>query len=258
MATAASNRQEETNNQPGLVPVGGELPHGRELQTSALLNCLQAVLPKTQGRENRKRLCNFLGARTRVGMYLRLSENLHLAYADQCNGRGTQHWWRLFYSDSVAPVIEAQLDGSPAAHSHSPGQPQLHWGGMSFRSQEELQMAQALHRQGLTFFANSQGMTSLTGLPVTAEAHGMVERLEVDFLVFHRGACLALEIDGRHHHEQTVAFRDFAKERVLLKAGLPTVRFPTDDCRRSPERVVAELAIATTGGPTRSNKAQAA
>ena len=124
-------------------------------------------------------------------------------------------------------------------------------------------MAQALHRQGLTFFANSQGMTSLTGLPVTAEAHGMVERVEVDFLVLHRGACLALEIDGRQHQEQTVAFRDFAKERVLLKAGLPTVRFPAEDCRRSPELVVAELVtlleeLAFTGGPTRFNKAQAA
>ena len=140
MAVVAIDELEEPTPQPGLVPLGGELPHGRELQTASLLSCLQAVLPKTRGRDNRKRLCAFLGARTRVGMYLRLSENLHLvAYADQRNGRGSQHWWRLFYSDSVAPVIEAHLDDRPVANnSFHVGLPQLHWGGMSFRSQEEI------------------------------------------------------------------------------------------------------------------------
>lgn len=39
-----------------LVPVGGKLPHYLELRTSLVLDCLQVLVPKTAGKQNRKRL----------------------------------------------------------------------------------------------------------------------------------------------------------------------------------------------------------
>lgn len=111
---------------------------------------------------------------------------------------------------------------------------------MYFRSQAELVIAKALQEKGVLFFANSQGMASLEGLPIT-EAHGMVERLEADFLVFRDGRCICLEVDGRHHQQRDHAFRDYAKERVLLRERIPTVRFPAQECLVRPALVVAEF-----------------
>ena len=36
-----------------LVPLGGKLPHYLALRTSLLLDCLQALVPKTAGKHNR-------------------------------------------------------------------------------------------------------------------------------------------------------------------------------------------------------------
>ncbi|MEL6555355.1 MAG: hypothetical protein AAFQ63_18125 [Cyanobacteria bacterium J06621_11] len=71
----------------GLVPIGGRLPHYLELRTSLILNCLQALMPNTTGSKNRKRLSASLASRARIGMYLEINEKLHLAYADQRDGR---------------------------------------------------------------------------------------------------------------------------------------------------------------------------
>jgi len=82
-----------------LVSIGGELPHYLELRTTPLLNCLKALIPNAAGKHNRKRLQSSLASRARIGMYLELNDRLHLAYADQRDGRGSQHWWQLFFDD---------------------------------------------------------------------------------------------------------------------------------------------------------------
>lgn len=235
----------------GLVPIGGKLPHYLELRTSLVLDCLQVLVPKAQGKKNRKRLCASLASRTRLGMYIELNDNLHLAYADQRDGRGSQHWWRLFFDDSIRETVERAANSTAIAagtqqrreETRQPSQsrPSLCWSGMYFRSKAELCIAQALQECGVLFFANSQGTASLKGLPVTMDAHGMVERLEADFLVFVRGRCICLEVDGRQHLQREHTYRDFAKERVLLREQIPTVRFPAQECLVRPAQVVAEF-----------------
>lgn len=235
----------------GLVPLGGKLPHYLELRTTLVLNCLQALVPNTAGSKNRKRLSNSLASRARIGMYLELNEKLHLAYADQRDGRGSQHWWRLFFDDSLREAVERAANSTAlaigtkqrqeSARHTSQGTPQICWGGMYFRSKAELSIAKVLQQRGVLFFANSQGTASLKGLPVTMDAHGMVERLEADFLVFLRGQCICLEVDGQQHQQTEHAFRDFAKERVLLKEQIPTVRFPAQECLVRPDEVVTEF-----------------
>ena len=235
----------------GLVPIGGKLPHYLELRTSSLLDCLQALIPNTAGKRNRKRLSSSLASRARIGMYLELNSKLHLAYADQRDGRGSQHWWRLFFDDSVRHIVEQAANATAIAvgtkqrredtrHTNQ-GAPSICWSGMYFRSQAELKIAQVLQERGVLFFANSQGTASLQGLPVTMDAHGMVERLEADFLVFLHGRCICLEVDGRHHQKAEHAYRDFAKERVLLREQIPTVRFPAQECLVRPGEVVTEF-----------------
>lgn len=62
----------------------------------------------------------------------------------------------------------------------------------------------------------------------------------VDFFV--RELNLAIEIDGWAHHSSAAAKnRDARRDRRLLTAGVTVVRFTTDDVRRYPDRMVAEL-----------------
>ena len=234
-----------------LVPIGGKLPHYLELRTTVILDCLQALVPNATGSKNRKRLSASLASRARIGMYLELSEKLHLAYADQRDGRGSQHWWRLFFDDSQRAAVERAANSTalavgtrqPQESTRQAGQgaPSICWSGMYFRSNAELKIAQVLQERGVLFFANSQGTASLKGLPVTMDAHGLVERLEADFLVFRSGQCICLEVDGRHHNQPEHAFRDYAKERVLLREKIPTVRFPAQECLIRPGEVVTEF-----------------
>jgi len=236
----------------GLIPIGSsELPYFMELRTSVLLDCLQALSVKASGKKARKRLNTSLASRARLGMRLKMSTELHLAYAHQRDGRGSQHYWRLFYSDRFRSAIEAVAQGRSCdtatgelqempTHA-TQGAASLAWSGMYFRSRPELEVAKALQRRGVLFFANSQGMGALAELPITRETHGLVERLEVDFLVFHGGHCMALEVDGKHHQHIEVAHRDMAKERVLLKGGIATVRFPAQTCMSRPDDVVSEF-----------------
>ena len=235
----------------GLIPIGGKLPHYLELRTSQILDCLQALIPNTDGKRNRKRLSSSLASRARIGMYLELNPKLHLAYADQRDGRGSQHWWRLFFDDSLRETLERVASATALAVGTKqrqeetrrayPSTPPICWSGMYFRSNAELAIAKVLQRQGVLFFVNSQGTASLKGMPITIDAHGMVERLEADFLVFLNGQCICLEVDGRQHQEMQHAYRDFAKERVLLREQIPTVRFPAQECLIRPNEVVTEF-----------------
>ena len=85
-------------------------------------------------------------------MYLEINEWMHLAYADQRDGRGSQHWWRLFFDDSLREVVERATNNTAItvgtkrpqeSARHSPqGMPQLCWSGMYIRSKAELKIAQ--------------------------------------------------------------------------------------------------------------------
>ena len=66
-------------------------------------------------------------------------------------------------------------------------------------------------------------------------------RRELIWLRFYQGRCLILEVDGQHHSEEGQTIRDYARDRVLLRSGVPTVRFTAKDCMIRPEEVVAEF-----------------
>jgi hypothetical protein len=146
---------------------------------------------------------------TRPGFYIELNENLHLAYADQRDGSGSQHWWRLFFDEKLRSKVERATKSSalttidkkaaPPSESNGTGNGSKEWGGMYFRSESEIKIAEELERQGLLFFANIRGRINKDKSPISAKID--TGRLEIDFLIFHRGKCISLEVDGLHHND---------------------------------------------------------
>ena len=119
--------------------------------------------------------------------------------------------------------------GSQGGNSTEQGT--IEWGGLYLRSEAELRIAKAIDQQEILFFANARGRVSLLNAPVSNDQSN--GRVEADFMIFHQRKCLILEVDGQHHLEGEQATRDYARDRMLLRAGLPTVRFTGRDCIRS-------------------------
>ena len=69
----------------------------------------------------------------------------------------------------------------------------------------------------------------------------MTGRLEIDFLVFHKGKCISLEIDGKHHQENGQTHRDYIRDRLLLREGIATARFTAQECMESPDAAIEEF-----------------
>lgn len=237
-----------------LVYAGGRLPCCIQVDTSGALNVILGIHPRLHSlsvgerRRVRRLLNERLWARARPSFYCELTDAFHIAYAGQPGGRGTQHHWRIFCTQALFPDIQT-LAGQPVV-SVEPGENTENtqtstngypkeWGGLTLRSEAELKIAQALNETELLFFANTCGRVGLGGTPISnSQLRGFVES---DFLVFHKGKCIVLEVDGQHHTENGQTIRDYARDRVLLSSGLPTVRFTARDCLDHPSEVVAEL-----------------
>ena len=232
-----------------LVSIGGELPYYLELRTGKLLDLLLS-LGNRKGTERRKKARKWLYSRSRPGFYFKFDENLHLAYADQRDGHGTQHWWRLFFNQQYQQRIEDITKGSALAvgtkaptndRSGAGHNADREWGGMYFRSSAEIAIAEELDKKNVLFFGNVRGRLNDKDLPVTKASETMSGRVEVDFLVFKNRKCMVLEVDGNHHQEGTQTIRDYARDRVLLREGIPTARFTASECFNKAAEVVTEF-----------------
>ena len=239
-----------------LVPIGGQLPYYLEVRTNKLLDFLVGITStQNSGRNFRKRINAYLYARTRPGFYIEINEHLHIAYADQRDGHATTHWWRLFFDNDSRPQVEQFTHGTaltvgsneaPKTDSSTFGNQgganaYREWGGMYFRSPAEIKIAEELDKQKLLFFANSRGRVGREGSPVSEASGLLTGRVEIDFLVFHKRKCIILEVDGQHHNEGSQTSRDYLRDRVLLREGIPTVRFAAKECFERASDVVTEF-----------------
>jgi very-short-patch-repair endonuclease len=236
----------------GIVPIGSQLPYNVQISTSELLDVLTFLSSGSQrlGAHERKafreNLNHKLYPRTCPGFMMQIIEgSLNLGYAGQPSGHGKLHYWRLFYDRQTKDQVEGLLKGtalappnSAQANNAGQGNAPIEWGGLYLRSEAEKRIAESLDKQGILFFANARGRVSLNGAMISnGELNG---RVEVDFLVLHQGKSLILEVDGKHHNEQSQTVRDYARDRVLLKSGVPTIRFVGRDCLDRPDAVVSE------------------
>ncbi|HEY9824978.1 MAG TPA: hypothetical protein V6D19_05990 [Stenomitos sp.] len=118
----------------------------------------------------------------------------------------------------------------------------MEWGGLYLRSEVERKIAIALDHSGILFFANARGRGGLQDTLLSDEQ--LTGRIEVDFLLCDRGKWLVLEVNGVHHVAEPRTIRAYAKDRVLLKHGVPVIRFSVRDCVEKTDKVVAgSLAI---------------
>lgn len=52
---------------------------------------------------------------------------------------------------------------------------------------------------------------------------------------------MILEVDGQHHQEATQTIRDYVRDRVLLREGIPIARFTAQECMTRTADVVTEF-----------------
>ena len=135
-------------------------------------------------------------------------------------------------------MLGTTLTTTANKNGNSQGNYGQEWGGMYFRSKAEIKIAQALDKTGVLFLANARGRVGLQDTLISNEQ--LTGRIELDFLIVQGGKCLCLEVDGSHHQEEGQALRDYARDRVMLRAGIPTARFTAQDCLNQPEQVVDE------------------
>lgn len=256
LAKSIEFKFEEDSNPPPIgtiVPIGGNLPCSFQVPTSKLLDVIVALSPSGRtltgkARQKARQKANaWLYNRTRPGFCFMIKKNVfHIAYAGQPQGAGTQHHWHIFCIEDFKQQVELIIHSS--ALTTPTQQPQQNgtggnytkeWGGLYLRSEAEVRIAEALDQTGLLYFANARGRVGLKDTVVSNSQ--LTGRVEADFMVFYRGNCLILEVDGRHHNEQGNTVRDYARDRVLLKAGVPTVRFTAKDCLERPQDIVAEF-----------------
>jgi very-short-patch-repair endonuclease len=244
--------KEYQNKGNNLVSISGKLPYYMELQTGKVLDIFCHLykdhLPPER-KTARTKINGWLYNRTRPGFYFELANDLHLAYGHQKDGLGTQHYWRLFFNNTFKGQIESIINCSALVigtknkeESHSSKtytEGLKEWGGMYFRSESEIRVAEELDKQGLMFFANLRGRVNNVTAPLSKNQS--TGRLELDFLVFKNGQCLSLEVDGSHHEKSDQKLRDYARDRLLLKEQINTVRFTANECYEYPELVVQEI-----------------
>jgi hypothetical protein len=248
MNTTLSTALLDANPQSASLTTQVQLPHRKELTTGKLLDFLQAVYGNRQA-SFRKTLNQRLFSRTRPNFQVAIKSSLHLAYLDQRDGHGTEHWWQVSYTDEWLELMADSAKSTAISRSYSTHQDTVsdgyraafEWGGMFFRSRVEVTIAKALDRRKVTFLGNARGRFANYDTSVSDRSNVNNGRFETDFLVFYAGKCMALEVDGKHHLTEFQTERDYVKDRLLLKEGIITVRFTAKDCMDRPDEVIAEF-----------------
>lgn len=118
LPTLELDGDEHNTDGNAIVPISGKLPHSLEVTTGKLLDVVLAFAPQSQHLDNRqkkafrKTLGQKLYLKSRPGFYYEVSKDLHIAYAGQPNGAGTQHLWRLFCTPQLHAQIETVIRGT--------------------------------------------------------------------------------------------------------------------------------------------------
>ncbi|PAX54872.1 DUF559 domain-containing protein [Brunnivagina elsteri] len=233
--------KEHSDSDNSIVSVAPQLPYYVEVRTGSLTNFLLNIYNLS----NRDAVKNWLNVRQKTGFYFEISEHLHLAFADQRDGKGTQYWWFIYYDNverkRIFENIKIEENYVDTKLKNERVKEELLWNGLTFRSQTEKKIARALYSKNIIFFANVNGFMALNGLPVSNHDNKLKEKAEVDFLVFHNQKCMILEVDGVYHNEAFQKNWDYKRDRIFLRQGISTVRFSATQCYESTSAVVEEF-----------------
>jgi hypothetical protein len=232
---------ERNHANSAIVSVSPQLPCYVEVRTGSLIS----FLLKVYNFNNRLAIQTWLRARQKTGFYFEISKHLHIAFADQRDGKGTEYWWFIYYDNSeknrVSENVKIEEHFVDTKIKNKQEKEELLWNGLVFRSQTEIKIAKNLYSRNIIFFANVNGFMDLNGLAVSNHDNRLREKAEVDFLVFHNQKCMILEVDGEHHKETSQWNWDYKRDRVFLRQGISTVRFSAKQCSESASAVVDEF-----------------
>lgn len=233
--------REYNNSDSSIVSIAPQLPLYVEVRTSSLITFLLQIYNLS----DRTIVQNWLRLRQRTGFYFEINEHLHLAFADQRDGKGKEYWWFLYYDDfekrKIFNNIKIEQHFVNTRLENNRIKEELAWNGLTFRSKTEIRIAKALYSQNIIFFTNANGFMALNGLPVTNHDNKLREKAEVDFLVFHNQKCMILEVDGVHHNGASQQKWDCKRDRIFLRQGISTVRFSAEQCYQDASAVVEEF-----------------
>jgi very-short-patch-repair endonuclease len=233
--------KENSNFDSSIVSITPKLPYYVELRTNSLITFLQTIYTFA----NRDAVQSWLQLRQKTGFYFEINEHLHLAFADQRDGKGSLYWWVIYYDkfeqERIVKNIKIQQHSIETKLKNQELKEDLLWNGLTFRSQTEIKIAKVLYSKNIIFFANANGFMGLNGLPITNHDNKLIEKAEIDFLVIHNQKCMILEVDGVLHNETLQRNWDCKRDRVFLRQGIPTVRFSADQCLKSTSAVIDEF-----------------
>lgn len=232
---------ERVNSDNSLVSVAPNLPLYVEVKTGSL----KAFLQKIYKFNDKDPIQKWLEARQRTGFYFEINQNLHLAFADQRDGKRSEYWWFLYYNNVTKPLIfeniKIEEHQVSTRISNNQERDELTWNGVVFSSKIEKRIAHLLSMKNIVFFTNLNAFMDSKGMPVSNTDNREIEKTEVDFLVFHNQKSMILEIDGEHHRQERQWNFDHKRDRIFLKQGISTVRFSYELCNSNPSAVVDEF-----------------
>jgi hypothetical protein len=105
------------------------------------------------------------------------------------------------------------------------------WRGLKMSGSHK-ELARALYVRGFLFSCEA---------PVFPQDREDKSYITPDLLVFHDGKCLVVEVDGPSHNDADQAFRDLKRDRMWLKRGFSTLRFPARKAFTRPHDCVSEI-----------------
>jgi len=111
--------------------------------------------------------------------------------------------------------------------------------GLRFRSWGEIAIYKELRQRNVLFLPNALAVLGTTG----TEYGEKVKRLEPDFLVFYKGKCGILEVNGDAFHSGPIkTAEDHDRARKFQKYGLYFIQaYSADRCKEKPMDVVDEF-----------------
>lgn len=107
------------------------------------------------------------------------------------------------------------------------------WNNLRFRSKTEVKIAEALDRTDALFYPNCKArLDTPTGK----------DNRESDFLVFYKGKCGILEVDGDEWHPPSRIVNDHKRDRLFKAHGITIVEhYDAKECFEHPDSVVQEF-----------------
>lgn len=175
--------KEHSNSGSSIVSVAPQLPFYVEVRTDSLITYLSEVYKFT----DRNLIQKWLEARHQTGFSFEITEHLHIAFADQRDGKGSQYWWCIYYDNlekkRIFNIIKIQENSVKNKLQNKAIKEKFLWNALTFRSESEIRIARALSSLNVMFFANVNGFLGLNGLPVSNDDNRQREKIENDISI---------------------------------------------------------------------------